>query len=133
PFPEKILSHLQHELFDLGADLSTPVGETVQVPRVTDSQVKQLEQWIDEIDSKIEPLKNFILPGGSASAAQLHLTRSVSRRAERALVTLSKSEELNTFVLQYLNRLSDLLFMLARYANSAAGVAEVKWEGLGSV
>jgi cob(I)alamin adenosyltransferase len=125
---EKILHQLQRELFDLGADLSTPLKEKYQVPRVTDGQIQQLEHWIDEIDQKVEPLKHFILPEGSLLASHLHLARTVCRRVERNIVALQKKAEIGDKILIYVNRLSDLLFMMARYANHLEKREEEKWD-----
>ena len=124
---ENILYKLQKELFVLGADLSTPLDTKYSAPRITRSQTKQLEQWIDYIDAKLEPLKNFILPGGSVVATHLHLTRTVCRRAERAIVALGKKEAISKQIGPYINRLSDLFFVLARFANKLNGYQDEKW------
>jgi len=135
---EKMLRRLQHELFDLGADLATPLDSKVPVPRVQKKQVTNLEKWIDAIAEEVAPLKCFILPGGCELAAQLHVARTVCRRAERAIVALGRRreaeragagghEEIGENVVKYVNRLSDLLFMMARLANKIEGVGEEKW------
>ena len=124
---EKILHQLQIELFDLGSDLATPLESPVKVPRVQESQVKQLEEWIDMIDEQLDPLQNFILPGGSELAAEIHIARTVCRRAERKIVTLQNSAIIGEAVVKYVNRLSDLLFMMARLANKISGNPEEKW------
>ena len=126
---EKILHVLQRDLFALGADLSTPLEEKYDVPRVKENQITQLENWIDKIDVEVEPLKNFILPGGSAAAASLHLARTICRRAERAIVALERVENIGENIVKFINRLSDLLFMMARYANFLEKVEEEKWMG----
>lgn len=124
---ENILHELQRQLFNVGADLSARLDSKVKVPRITAKNVAQLEGWIDELDAELEPLQNFVLPGGCELAAQLHLARSVCRRAERAVTSLIKNEDIGEFVLQYLNRLSDLLFVMARTVNKEAFIDEEKW------
>jgi len=127
-----VLTGLQSELFDLGAELATSPqhkgGKLVSSIAITTSaQVEALERAIDHYESAVSPLQNFILPGGSLAAAHLHLARTVARRAERRAITLAAHESLNPEVLRYLNRLSDLLFVLARSANLLAGIADVPW------
>jgi cob(I)alamin adenosyltransferase len=120
---------IQNDLFDVGGDLCFPIGEGEQPGkslRVTAVQAERLEHAIDRLNGGLEPLKSFVLPGGSLAAAWLHLGRTVCRRAERAVVTLAKAEPINPHVLIYLNRLSDLLFVLARVANDG-GRADVLW------
>jgi len=117
-----LLGRLQNELFTVGADLATPTG--TQVPRVDEEMVGGLEREIDRHLEELEPLKEFILPGGSQAGAMLHLARTVARRAERAVVALAEREEINPAALRYLNRLSDLLFVLARVASRRAGTVE---------
>ncbi len=128
-----LLTHLQSELFDLGAELATPPERAqdklaARIPVVGTAQVEALEAMIDRYDEQLSPLKNFILPGGASSAAALHLARTVARRAERRVVTLAAREPVNGAILRYLNRLSDLLFVLARAANRHAGIADVPWQ-----
>ena len=121
------LERIQNELFDLGADLSVPVGdESRERLRVSDEQVRTLEELCDGANAGLEPLRSFVLPGGSEAAAFLHLARTVCRRAERLVVTLGRTEEVNPAALAYLNRLSDLLFILARAANE--GRPEPTWK-----
>ena len=122
-----ILRPIQSDLFSLGAELADPRenGETVSV---TEASVKQLEVWIDEASAKVAPLKQFVLPGGSELAARLHMARTVSRRAERSAVSLAGVERVRPTALIYLNRLSDLLFALARLANLEANVEEIPWQ-----
>ena len=124
------LGRIQSRLFDIGADLATPPGSKHEerIERVSADHVREAETWIDGIDSENEPLREFILPGGSPLAAQLHLARAVCRRAERQVVRLAAEGPLRSDLLAYLNRLSDLLFTLARAANVAAGVPEVTWQ-----
>lgn len=125
------LARIQNDLFDLGADLCRPDMEKdgeagYPVLRMIDAQVARLESEIDAMNAKLEPLRSFILPGGSALAAHLHLARTVSRRAERLAVELAGSEPINPAALKYLNRLSDWLFVAARMANDE-GRADVLW------
>lgn len=116
------LGRVQNELFIVGADLASPM--TIDVPRITESHVAEIERLIDELLEELEPLKEFILPGGSQLGSALHLARTVARRAERAVVTLASHEEINRQALIYLNRMSDLLFVMARVANKRQGVTE---------
>jgi cob(I)alamin adenosyltransferase len=121
------LERIQNELFDLGADLSVPLGdERRERLRVSDEQVRALEELCDGANARLEPLRSFVLPGGSEAAAFLHLARTVCRRAERLVVALGRTEEVNPAALAYLNRLSDLLFILARAANE--GRPEPTWK-----
>lgn len=121
---------IQNDLFDLGADLCLP-GEEGDGLRVPESYITRLEGWIDEANERLEPLKSFVLPGGNSAAAWLHLARTVCRRAERDVVALAEVEAptnpVNEMVLRYLNRLSDLLFVLARVANDD-GQDDVLWK-----
>lgn len=117
-----LIKQLQNDLFTVGADLATPADTSV--PRVSEEQVEKLERIIDELLKELEPLKEFILPSGTQVGAGLHLARTVARRAERTVVALNCREQINAQVLRYLNRLSDLLFVLARAANDRAGIAE---------
>ena len=126
-FQEQILRKLQHELFVLGADLATPLDSPLKIKRIGKADVTQLEKWIDAIALKIKPLRNFILPGGNLLASHLHLARAVCRRAERGVVLLKTLESINEIALVYLNRLSDLLFMMGRYANKLENEKEEKW------
>jgi cob(I)alamin adenosyltransferase len=128
------LTTIQSALFDLGAELSTPDAARASagakpLPHVTDAEVGELEQWIDRLDEELEPLRAFVLPGGTRAAAMLHLARTVCRRAERRTVELAQREPVAPTAIRYLNRLSDLLFTLARAVNRRAGVAEPKWVG----
>jgi cob(I)alamin adenosyltransferase len=126
---DAMLAGIQNDLFDLGADLATPVGDGKGGPgalRIVAAQVARLEQEIDALNSELKPLDSFVLPGGSACAAYLHLARTVTRRAERAAVTLAAATEINPEAIKYLNRLSDYLFVLARHVNDK-GAADVLW------
>jgi cob(I)alamin adenosyltransferase len=121
------LAQVQNDLFDLGADLSVPEGEAGEGRlRVTPEQVTRLEGWCDRVNDELEPLRSFVLPAGAPGAAALHVGRTVCRRAERAVVALADAEPVNPSALAYLNRLSDLLFILARSVNQAAG-GDVLW------
>jgi cob(I)alamin adenosyltransferase len=128
---DDLLGTIQEDLFVLGADLATPhgkEGKNFSIPRVTSSSIECLERAIDRLEEDLPPLKNFILPGGSPPGAMLHLARTVCRRAERAVVSLMHEEpETVELPLIYLNRLSDLLFVLARSVNHAEGFAEHPW------
>jgi cob(I)alamin adenosyltransferase len=126
------LERIQNELFDLGADLSVPTDERRERLRVTTEQVEALEELCDRANAPLEPLRSFVLPGGGEAAATLHLARTVCRRAERLAVELSATEPVNPTAIAYLNRLSDLLFILARAANAAAGIEEPLWRPGGS-
>jgi cob(I)alamin adenosyltransferase len=119
------LRRIQNELFDLGADVATP-GEVEGALRIVASQVERLEQDIDSMNGALDPLTSFILPGGSAEVAALHLARTVVRRAERSAVRLAEAEQLNPHALAYLNRLSDLLFVAARFVAARQG-GDVLW------
>lgn len=126
---ERILGALQDRLFELGADLATPSGSKLEsrVSRMSDADVLESERWIDEADAENEALRTFVLPGGCELACRLHVARTVSRRAERAMVALSRSEPVGDAAIKFINRVSDLLFALARRANRAAGVPDVPW------
>ena len=119
------LEQVQNDLFDLGADLSVPLEDERERLRMTLGQVERLEELCDLVNEELAPLKSFILPGGTEAAARLHVARAVCRRAERRSVALAEEHEVNPAALAYLNRLSDLLFILARAAN--AGSQEPLW------
>jgi cob(I)alamin adenosyltransferase len=124
-----ILHRIQNGLFTLGADLATPrSANTKVVSRIDHKDVQALEKIIDTLQPYVKPLKSFILPGGSVVAARLHFARTVCRRAERIVVRLSRNEDIGDELTVYLNRLSDLLFVLARYANHIEGIQEIKWK-----
>ena len=124
------LRRVQNDLFHLGSDLCVPEAEkeTRAVPRIEARHVALLEQWMDAWSAELEPLANFVLPGGATSAAVLHAARTVCRRAERRVVTLQRREEVSPFAVRYLNRLSDTLFVAARYENAKRGVPEPLWD-----
>jgi cob(I)alamin adenosyltransferase len=114
------LEQIQNDLFDVGADLCVPLEDERDHLRVAMSQVERLEELCDLVNARLEPLKSFVLPAGGEAAARLHVARSVCRRAERASVALAEGSEVNPAALAYLNRLSDLLFILARAASAGA-------------
>jgi cob(I)alamin adenosyltransferase len=123
------LTMIQNDLFDLGADFATPIPEGEDEPwalRIVATQVTRLEEEIDTMNADLAPLDSFILPGGSAAAAAVHLARAITRRAERSATAAATEVALNAHALAYLNRLSDLLFVLARRLNDH-GAADVKW------
>lgn len=126
---DAILSRIQNDLFDLGADLCTPDrGKDLgyEPLRVVDAQVVWLEQQIDSLNANLEPLRSFILPAGTPTSAHLHLARTIARRAERLIVALAAEEPIGGAAVRYINRLSDLLFVMARVANEG-GRADVLW------
>jgi cob(I)alamin adenosyltransferase len=125
-----ILSSIQNELFHLGSDLSFAAGENElrNIPQIEARHVDRLEELIDDLNAEIEPLNNFVLPGGTKSAAQLHVARTVCRRAEREVSALAEHEPVGPYVLPYLNRLSDALFIMARFENKSKGVQEPLWD-----
>ncbi len=127
---DQLLSQIQNELFAVGAELATPDPVANDTRYVSGEQIARLELAIDQNEANLQPLKQFILPGGTKPAAALHFARSVCRRAERRLITLRNQSDppVSGDVVKYINRLSDLLFVLARAANSAAGVADVPWD-----
>ena len=128
PTVRETLVSIQDRLFVLGAELATPSSSTPStIPRIGDADIEVLERHIDSADAVLPPLTTFVLPGGTPEAARLHISRTVCRRAERDCVRLARVEEVNPTVLIYLNRLSDLLFVLARWVNQRAGVLEVPW------
>jgi len=125
---------IQGQLFDLGAHLATPDAahrEKYAVPAPTDAEVVALEALIDGLEGELAPLQTFVLPGGTAPAAACHQARTVCRRAERAAVALARSEDVDPLALRYLNRLSDLLFVMARVENRRAGQPDVPWSPRG--
>ena len=131
PTLDPILARIQNELFDLGADLATPEREGRTLAwtplRVLDSQVERLEREIDQLNADLAPLTSFVLPAGSPAAVALHQARTVCRRAERDAVRLAQTEPVSGAALKYLNRLSDLLFVAARFTNARAG-GDVLWQ-----
>ncbi|MDR3607043.1 MAG: cob(I)yrinic acid a,c-diamide adenosyltransferase [Oligoflexia bacterium] len=126
PILERLL-RVQGELFQLGAELATPKGREVPTALLADADTARLEQEIDEMESALEPLKTFILPGGGKVSAYLHLARTISRRAERELISLHHKEPCRKEALAYMNRLSDYLFVTARFANHAEKQPDIAW------
>jgi cob(I)alamin adenosyltransferase len=131
PRVDEVLVPLQRDLFAIGALLATPdrdrMAQQLQKARIDDRRIAELEQAIDDAESELEPLRAFVLPGGTPKAAALHVARTVCRRAERHIVRLQHDVEVPGIVVIYMNRLSDLLFTLARLANKRAGAGEVTW------
>ena len=124
---DAMLNRIQNDLFDLGADLCQPEDPKDYPPlRVVEAQVERLEQEIDRLNAELEPLKSFVLSGGTPAAAHLHLARTITRRAERDITALMDHESINPAGLRYINRLSDLLFVMARYVNDK-GKGDVLW------
>ena len=123
---DAMLARIQNDLFDLGADLCRPGDDPDEGLRVQPSQVERLEQEIDALNASLKPLDSFVLPGGTAASTHLHLARTVVRRAERLTTQLAGREPVNRSAIHYLNRLSDHLFVLARYLNDG-GAADVLW------
>ncbi|MCA9872373.1 MAG: cob(I)yrinic acid a,c-diamide adenosyltransferase [Anaerolineales bacterium] len=124
------LTAIQNELFHLGSDLAFLEEDKAKygVPQIEERHIQKLERLIDELTAVVGPLENFILPGGSAAAASLHVARTVCRRAERHVIALSRQEAVGAMVIPYLNRLSDALFVMARYENYNRGVEEPLWD-----
>jgi cob(I)alamin adenosyltransferase len=124
------LPPIQNELFHLGAELSFPAeeGKQIAIPQIEPRHILALEDLIDELNAQVGPLQNFILPGGALGAASLQVARAVCRRAERRLVTLARQEPVRPEALAYLNRLSDLLFVMGRYENKERGISEPLWD-----
>lgn len=131
PRIDEVLVPIQRDLFSIGALLATPdrdkMDQHLTKARISDERIAELERAIDACDRELEPLKAFILPGGTQKAAALHVARTVCRRAERRVISLQREVEIPQIVVVYLNRLSDLLFTLARFANARAGAGEVTW------
>jgi cob(I)alamin adenosyltransferase len=131
PRIDEVLVPIQRDLFSIGALLSTPdlekMHDHLAKAQVDESRIRELEQAIDACDNELEPLRAFIVPGGTSKAAALHVARTVCRRAERRVIHLQRNVEIPQIVVVYLNRLSDLLFTLARVANTRAGAGEVTW------
>lgn len=129
-FLRDILAGVQNRLFDIGAYLATPAAEegTAPLSPLTDADIQRIEKAIDDTDSRLEPMRCFILPGGSTESAQAHIARTVCRRAERRILTLHAQSPVDPRVLTYFNRLSDFLFAVARLYNTLAGVSDTPWQ-----
>lgn len=127
---DQFLANIQNDLFDLGADLASPHGSKARghVVEIDTNDIKKLEQAIDDFEQELSPLKQFILPSGSCAAASLQVCRTIARRAERHVVGLAKVEKINPNAVKYLNRLSDLLFVLSRLQNKRDGLKEDSWQ-----
>lgn len=125
---DSLLGTVQNHLFDLGAELAAPESGAKGTQLIQQPHVDELERAIDDYESRLPPLRQFILPGGTAVAAQLHVARCVCRRAEREIVSLAAEHPLRDLPIRYVNRLSDLLFVLARAANHEAGGTDVPWQ-----
>lgn len=121
------LKKIQSILFDVGSHLASDGTADSYLPEIKEEMISDLEAEIDRMDAKLQPLKSFILPGGNAAISQLHICRTVCRRAERRIVTLNQVNEINPILIKYLNRLSDYFFVLARYQALLDGIDETKW------
>ncbi|MCS7310227.1 MAG: cob(I)yrinic acid a,c-diamide adenosyltransferase [Armatimonadota bacterium] len=124
----QMLQQVQNDLFVIGAELAVPVGKKPVIAPLSEGHVLAVERYIDEIEEQLQPLRHFILPGGTAAAATLHVARTVCRRAERRVVSLFHVEPGNPHIITYLNRLGDLLFVMARAVNAAEGVEDIIWD-----
>lgn len=127
---KQTLIKIQNQLFNLGSDLATPDeidSKNISIPRITQEDYKYIEQQIDFFSEKLDELKYFILPGGTKSSAILHIARTICRRAERRVVALNNTVKINSNIIIFLNRISDLLFVLARYENKISGINDIKW------
>ncbi len=133
PCVTEILGQVQNQLFHLGSDLCFLEEDQTRfnIPHIEARHIAQMEKWIDELNVILGPLENFILPGGSAASAHLHLARTICRRTEREVIALARREPIGEYVLPYLNRLSDMLFVMARYENKQLAVPEPLWDPRG--
>ena len=128
----EILLNIQNNLFVIGAELATPPEvKSSAIKIISSAEIKNIEKTIDEIELKLQPLTSFILPGGSKSASALHFARTVCRRAERRIIELDFSEPINSNIIVYINRLSDLLFVIARFENHTSSTPEIEWKQRG--
>jgi cob(I)alamin adenosyltransferase len=127
----QLLEQIQADLFSIGANLASPdpnkVKNALVKARIDDSAIERLEQAIDDTESSLDPLKTFILPGGTTKSAQFHVARTICRRAERSIVRLAQQTDVPEIIVRYINRLSDLLFVLGRLANKKAGIKDKAW------
>ena len=127
---KKTINRIQNDLFDLGADLCIPEAKSLKYPplRISEKHVELLERDIDLINKNLDPLESFVLPGGSYTSSYVHLARTVVRRAERRIIELAKKENINPITIKYINRLSDLLFVLARIENKEKNIEDILWK-----
>jgi cob(I)alamin adenosyltransferase len=130
---EKVLEKIQNDLFIIGADLATPKinkkhNKLSKIKKIGTKDINKIEKTIDDCSKNLEPLKNFILPGGSILASLFHISRTICRRAERTTVELNEKEDINKNIIPYLNRLSDLLFVFARISNKLLKIKDIKWK-----
>jgi len=127
-----VLTSIQNSLFIIGSELATPSDvKSSAIQSISENEIQNIEKYIDDLDDELTPLKNFILPGGCKSAAILHFARTVCRRAERRIVDINSNEEVNSNIIKYINRVSDLLFVLARYENQKKSTSEIEWKPRG--
>ena len=124
---KNILQNAQKDLLNIGSDLATPLDKQPLVERISKDKILELEQIIENYEKELQPINRFVVPGGSPESALLHIVRSIARRAERRLVTLKKEREINENIAMYLNRLSDLMFTLARVMNKRKGFGDELW------
>lgn len=124
---DAVLGVLQNQMFDLGAELASPDAAGLGTGSLQDTHVGQIEEWIDQFEAALTPLKTFILPGGTLAAAALHVARSICRRAERQMVALGQTGDVRVTALKYVNRVGDLLFVMARTANAQSGQPDIAW------
>lgn len=124
---DELVADIQNALFVVGAELATPQGAKPSIPHISDGNVRRLEEAIDQMEADLPPLKNFILPGGTSAAAALHIARTVCRRAERNTIQLGEAVDIAPLIPIYLNRLSDLLFVFARWINAGCAQMDVEW------
>jgi cob(I)alamin adenosyltransferase len=125
----KDLQTIQNDIFKISSELATPADVPIKsfIPAVNEEKIKDIENKIDKLDSQLDPLKNFILPGGSRGAAFCHLARTICRRAERTLISLNKTESIDSHIIVFINRLSDYLFVLARFINKEQNITDIIW------
>jgi len=124
----KLIEKIQKQLFILGADLATPPSSHTRIDRISQDDTDFLEEEIDQLEKELETIRNFILPGGAPTGATLHTARTICRKAERSAVACQESDTISELCIKYLNRLSDFLFVLARYENKEAGEREIQWK-----
>ncbi len=129
---KNIILNIQNNLFVIGAELATPSNvKSKSIKSIQSDEIKNIEDYIDEIELELKPLSSFILPGGSKSASLLHMARTVCRRAERRIIEVDLEEKINPDIIVYINRISDLLFVLARFENHISSTPEIEWKQRG--